>query len=110
MNKTNTNASDGIPIGYYTQDGTYHAIDNFDRNNVDYAHTLRPIEEINNQNQPAVYTNFHLNVSKEISKRLSLAFHVYNVFNYRPQYKRSDNSMIIPNGKPTYGAQLRLKL
>jgi outer membrane receptor protein involved in Fe transport len=110
MNKTNTDASDGIPIGYYTQDGTYYAIDNFDRNNVNYAHTLKPIEEINNQNQPAVYTNFHLNVSKEISKRLSLAFHVYNVFNYRPQYKRSDNSMIIPNGKPTYGAQLRLKL
>lgn len=110
INKTSTSARDGVPVGYYTQDGTYHAIDNFDANNINYKHTLVPIEEINNQNQPAVYTNFHLNVSKEISKRLSLAFHVYNVFNYRPQYKRSDSTMVIPNDKPSYGAQLRLKL
>jgi len=110
LNKTNTRATDGIPIGYFTQDGRYYEIDNFDKENVDYAHLLRPIEEINNQNQPGVYTNFHLNLSKEIIKRLTLAFHVYNVFNYRPQYKRSDNTMVIPNGKPSYGAQVRLKL
>ncbi|MNR39596.1 hypothetical protein D3C85_1578180 [compost metagenome] len=110
MNKTNTEATDGIPVGYFTQDGTYYSIMNFDKENVDYGHLLRPIEEVNNQNQPGLYTNFHLNLSKEISKRLTLAFHVYNVFNYRPQYKRSDNTMVIPNGKPSYGAQVRLKL
>ncbi|MFD2970157.1 TonB-dependent receptor domain-containing protein [Sphingobacterium bambusae] len=110
LNKTNTSERDGIPIGYYTADGTYFPINTFDESNANYAHLLRPLELINNQNQPGVYTNFHLNISKEISKRLTLAFNVYNVFNYRPQYVRSDNTLIIPNSKPTYGAQLRLKL
>jgi len=49
-------------------------------------------------------------LTKEISKRLAIAFNVYNVFNYRPQYLRSDNTLIIPNDKPSFGAQLRLKL
>lgn len=110
LNKSNTDATDGIPTGYYTQDGTFYTIAHFDINDANYAHMLKPEQEVNNQNQPAVYTNFHLNVSKEISKRLRLAFHAYNVFNYRPQYKRSDNVMVIPNGKPTYGAQLTFKL
>lgn len=110
LNRTNTQATDGIPLGYFTEDGVYHEINEFDEKNIDYKHLLIPIEEVRNQNQPGVYTNFHLNLSKEISKRLILTFHVYNVFNYRPQYKRSDNTMVIPNGKPSYGAQLRLKL
>lgn len=111
LNNTNSEASDGIPLGYYTLDGRYYAIDNFDVKNENYGHLLVPAVEVtNNQKQPAVYTNFHLNLSKEISKRLVIAFNVYNVFNYRPQYKRSDNTMIVPNSKPSYGAQLRLKL
>ncbi|QQT28160.1 TonB-dependent receptor domain-containing protein [Sphingobacterium spiritivorum] len=110
LRRTNTEASDGIPVGYYTEDGRYFTIENFDVTNLNYGHLLVPEAEVKNENQPGVYTNFHLNLSKEISKRLVLAFNVYNVFNYRPQFKRADNSMVIPNGKPTYGAQLRLKL
>ncbi|KKX51402.1 hypothetical protein [Sphingobacterium sp. IITKGP-BTPF85] len=110
LNRTNTQATDGIPLGYFTENGVYREINEFDEKNIDYKHLLIPIEEVRNQNQPGVYTNFHLNLSKEISKRLILTFHVYNVFNYRPQYKRSDNTMVIPNDKPSYGAQLRLKL
>ncbi|SUJ07866.1 Outer membrane receptor for ferrienterochelin and colicins [Sphingobacterium spiritivorum] len=110
LRRTNTEASDGVPTGYYTEDGRYFAIENFDLSNINYGHLQIPAAEVRNENQPGVYTNFHLNLSKEISKRLTLAFNVYNVFNYRPQFKRADNSMVIPNGKPTYGAQLRLKL
>ncbi|MBD1425615.1 TonB-dependent receptor [Sphingobacterium arenae] len=110
INRTDTDAAEGVPIAYYTADGRYITIENFDQNNLQYRHLLVPQQELNNQNQPAVYSNFHLNLSKEITKRLTLTFQVYNVFNYRPQYLRSDNTLIIPNDKPTYGAQLRLKI
>lgn len=110
MNRTETFAQDGIPIAYYTADGELRPIEEFDATNVDYAHLIQSEEELLNQNQPAVFTNFHMNLTKEISKRLAIAFNVYNVFNYRPQYLRSDNTLIIPNDKPSFGAQLRLKL
>ncbi len=110
LNKTNTRASDGIPTGYYTERGEFVTIPAFDPQNSQYRHLLQTQESLNNQNQPGVYSNFHLNLSKDISERLTVAFNVYNVFNYRPQYLRSDNTLIIPNSKPTYGAQVRLRL
>ncbi|PRD56676.1 TonB-dependent receptor [Sphingobacterium gobiense] len=110
INRTDTDAAEGVPIAYYTADGRYITIESFDQNNLQYRHLLVPQQELNNQNQPAVYSNFHLNLSKDVTKRLTLTFQVYNVFNYRPQYLRSDNTLIIPNDKPTYGAQLRLKI
>ncbi|PVH27087.1 TonB-dependent receptor [Sphingobacterium corticibacter] len=110
LNETKTLATDGIPVGYYTENGNYYLINEFDPENVQYRHLLQTQQLLNNQNQPGLYSNFHLNLSKEITERLTVSFNVYNVFNYRPQYLRSDNTLIIPNSKPTYGAQLRLRL
>ncbi|MCL7986608.1 TonB-dependent receptor [Sphingobacterium sp. lm-10] len=110
LNKTKTLATDGFPTGYYTERGEFVAIPTFDPTNTSYQHLLQTQELLNNQNQPGLYSNFHLNLSKEITERLTVSFNVYNVFNYRPQYLRSDNTLIIPNSKPTYGAQLRLRL
>ncbi|RZK57537.1 MAG: hypothetical protein EOO87_02625 [Pedobacter sp.] len=111
LNKTNVNANDGVPFAYYTRDLSYVEIDNPDPNSSIYGHLFIPENELVSDNQYKIYSNYHLSLAKEIKKRFKFAFNAYNFLNYQPRYKRpNSNTVISPNGAPTFGIELSLKL
>ena len=110
MQKTVYEANAGIAIGYYNNALEYLAIPDFDSANPLYGHLFIPKNELNTGDVPKVYANYHLSIGKEIKKRFTFSFSVYNVFNHQPSYSTSPGSLTFPNPAPTFGAQLSLKL
>lgn len=113
LNYNKSDHRDIIPVGYYTRDYTYHAIDQFDMNNPKHLelYTARK-EEANRLNieNNYVYWNFGLNMAKEIGKNIYLSFNVYNFLDYQPRfYREGAASVQAPNSSPNYGAQLTYK-
>lgn len=109
-NKTVTEENSRIPIAYYTRDGRYLTITNFDKNNKSYGHFYQTPEEQAENNLPRIISNYHLSIAKEIKKRFKFAFNVYNLFNYQPFYITATNKYKYPNNAPTFGAELSIKL
>jgi len=115
MNKTNLTESQYVPRGYYTRDLEYHVIGRFDRTNPDHAflYEQRRFEvEDANTTSNLIHANFHLNLAKEISENLRLSFSVHNFLDYQPRIGRETNTsvtILVPNGPPSYGAQLTYK-
>lgn len=110
VQKTITEAKNGIPVAYYTNDYRYIKITDFDKNNPNYGFLYKPESELNAENQTKAIWNFHLSIAKEIKKRFRISFNVYNAFNYQPYYINSANQKIYPNAAPTFGAELSIKL
>lgn len=110
LQKTVYKNSPGTPIAYYTQDGRYFEVNNFDKNDPNTGHLFVSDEELNQDNVSKIIPNFHLSIGKEIKKRFKFSFNVYNVFNYQPYYLNSSQKYIYPNQSPTFGAEISLKL
>lgn len=110
MQKNIQSASMGIPIAYLTRDGRYIELNNASSENPDYGHLIKPISELNENNLPKIIPNFHLSLSKEIKKRFRFSFNVFNVFNYQPYFISSNNTYNYPNGSPSFGAEISIKL
>ncbi|MCZ4245675.1 TonB-dependent receptor [Pedobacter punctiformis] len=111
LNKTLTNVNDGVPKAYFTRDVRYIEITNPDPNNKVYGHLFIPENELTSDNQYKIYSNYHLSLAKEIKKRFKFAFNAYNFLNYQPTYKKpNSNTLVFPNGAPTFGIELSLKL
>lgn len=108
--KTENDAKSGIPIAYYTLDGSYVTVQNFDQNDPLTGHLYQSPEELSATDLPKIISNYHLSIGKEIKKRFRFSFNVYNVFNYQPYYTSKTGSLIFPNSAPTFGAELSLKL
>lgn len=109
-NKTVVSEKTGIPIAYYTLDGSYITVQNFDRNDPLISHLYQTTEELSANDLPKIIPNYHLSIGKEIKKRFRFSFNVYNVFNYQPYYTSKTGSLVFPNSSPTFGAELSLKL
>lgn len=112
IDKNSTPGYSGVPIAYYTADGRYFEVKNFDPADPDMMHLLRTDNvKSSNSDQPAIYSNFHANISKDILKNITLSFNVYNFFNYRPRFRiEGSTDARIPNGRPTFGAELVWKI
>ncbi|MGM9475443.1 TonB-dependent receptor [Pedobacter sp. GSP4] len=111
LNKTIYNDNDGVPIAYYTRDIRYVEITNPDPKNTVYGHLFIPENELISDNQYRIYSNYHLSLAKEIKKRFKFAFNAYNFLNYQPRYQRPGTITVVsPNGSPTFGIELSLKL
>lgn len=111
LNKTTYNQNDGVPMAYYTRDIQYVEITTPDRNSKVYGHLFIPENELITDNQYKIYSNYHLSIAKEIKKRFKFAFNAYNFLNYQPRYQRpGSNTVVSPNGIPTFGIELSLKL
>ncbi|RZK48252.1 MAG: hypothetical protein EOO99_10660 [Pedobacter sp.] len=110
IQKSVQSASAGIPLGYLTRDGRYFELTNPSANHPDYGHLIKPTSELNENNVPRIIPNFHLSLSKEIKKRFRFSFNVYNVFNYQPYFISSTNTYTYPNGSPSFGAEISIKL
>jgi outer membrane receptor protein involved in Fe transport len=110
IEKTVRSATDGIPVGYYTNDARYVTIESFDHDNPAYNYLYKPLSELNSENVPKVTANYHLSIGKEIKNRFRFSFNVYNFFNHQPTYINSGGTIIYPNPAPTFGAELSLKL
>lgn len=110
LDKSRTNASSRIPLGYYNRYNQYIAISNFDRDNSSYGHLYITPQEQSENDLPRIISNYHLSIAKEIKKRFKFAFNVYNVFNHRPYYITPTGTYRYPNSTPTFGAELSIKL
>ncbi|TCD26653.1 hypothetical protein EZ456_11875 [Pedobacter psychrodurus] len=111
LNKTLVNANDGVPKGYFTRDVRYIEITNPDPSSTVYGHLFIPENELVSDNQYRIYSNYHLSLAKEIKKRFRFAFNAYNFLNYQPRYQKpGSNTVTSPNGAPTFGIELSLKL
>ena len=111
LNKTIYNQNDGVPFAYYTRDIQYVEITNPDPNSKVYGHLFIPLNELTTDNQYRIYSNYHLSLAKEIKKRFKFAFNAYNFLNYQPRYQKpNSNTVNAPNGAPTFGIELSLKL
>jgi ferric enterobactin receptor len=110
MQKTVYAANAGIPIAYYNNALQYNTISDFNTSNPLYGHLYIPTVEFDAGNVPKIYANYHLSISKEIKKRFTFSFNVFNVFNHQPSYATSPGNITFPNPLPTFGAQLSLKL
>ncbi|KGE13013.1 TonB-dependent receptor [Sphingobacterium deserti] len=115
LNRRRLAESQYIPVGYYTRDLEYHAVDAFDMENVNhrFLYDQRRLEVIDaNAAADLIFGNFHLNVAKEIGKNLRFSFNVYNFLDYQPRMRPaagSSTTILTPNPPPSYGAQITYK-
>ncbi|MCX2476452.1 TonB-dependent receptor [Pedobacter sp. MC2016-05] len=110
LQKTNIEASQGIPLGYFSQNGNEVMLTNPDPNNPKYGHLFIPSNELNDQDIPRIIPNFHLSVAKDIKKRFRFSFNVFNVFNYQPYYINASNNYVFTGTAPNFGAEISIKL
>lgn len=100
------------PVGYYDRQLNYHDIAPADAKGPRYAHLiyLDNSAQYTSNERPIIYTNYHLRLSKEVTRNLRFSFNVNNVFNYRPKYyDRVKNTVYQYNQAPSYGAELSFK-
>jgi outer membrane receptor protein involved in Fe transport len=110
LQKTVLQEGAGTPLAYYTQDGRYFNVTQYDPNDVNTSHLFISDAELKIDDVPKIISNFHLSIGKEIKKRFKFSFNVYNFLNYQPYYRNANLTYIYPNQAPTFGAEISLKL
>ncbi|MGE6219450.1 TonB-dependent receptor domain-containing protein [Nubsella zeaxanthinifaciens] len=110
LQKTVLQEGAGTPLAYYTQDGKYLTIAQYEPNDVNTSHLFISDAELKIDDVPKIIPNFHLSIGKEIKKRFKFSFNVYNFLNYQPYYRNANLTYIYPNQAPTFGAEISLKL
>lgn len=113
MNYSKQQWQDTRPIGYMTRDLEWYELHDDDWDNPVYQMLMDDIRidsERSNATSNLVTANFHMAVAKEIGKRLRLSFNVFNFLDYQPRYYREQASSVLsPNGKPSFGAEISYK-
>ncbi|WP_295129249.1 TonB-dependent receptor [uncultured Chitinophaga sp.] len=103
---------DEYAVGYYDSTMQYHDIPEDKRQSPQFAHLtdVQRNSKFSLTDRPRMYTNYHLRLSKEITRNIRFSFNINNVFNYRPTYfNELSNSLIVFNAPPSYGAELTFK-
>lgn len=102
-----------IPVGYYSVDYNYHLINPFDPNNPKHAEIYEQrVLDAAKQNslQNRFIADYSLSLAKELNKQLRISLNVFNFIDYQPRIYDAKNSQVfVPNGSPSYGAQINYK-
>lgn len=97
-------------MGWYDREGNYYDIPEADRLNEEYLDMKR--DEVTYQHDtPPFYSNFHLQIRKELKSGHSFSFFANNVWWYNPTYTSSTTQNEISlNNKISFGFSANFKL
>lgn len=99
-----------FPVGYYDGNGDYVAIPEALRDSEEYADLTLPGASYTEQ-EPPIYSNFHLQLRKETRQGHSISFYANNFLWHNPSYTNElSKTKGVLNGRISFGMGLSFKL